>query len=207
MTDNLTQLFAAQKALQENSFGYDFDTMTDEDRIEFIKWNVLALTDELHEMLGEIGWKPWASSRHINRSAFVGEGIDALHFMLNLFLAVQADDSEVMEQYKLKREKNIQRQKDGYDGVSTKCPNCGRALDDEVSCRLDGEHGWCGDRGDYFTVRDGFLTWGEHLPGRTHGKSPSGDTVSFDGPMHLEKGNGFPPGYLDALAREPKGFA
>ena len=29
-----------------------------------------------------------------------------------------------------KRAKNAQRQLDGYDGVSTKCPKCGRALDD-----------------------------------------------------------------------------
>lgn len=112
------------------------DEPTDEDRkpaIDFIHWNVTAATDELHELLGEIGWKPWAKSRHINWDAARGEWIDAMHFMANLALILGLDDAnEIIERYLGKHKKNEQRQEDGYDGVSTKCPGCKRALDDNA---------------------------------------------------------------------------
>jgi hypothetical protein len=106
---------------------------TDEDRkplIDFLHWNVTALTDELHELLGEIGWKPWAKSRHINLEAAQGEAIDALHFLLNIFLGLGMDAESVKLAYDNKHKKNEKRQEEGYDGVSTKCPGCKRALDD-----------------------------------------------------------------------------
>ena len=135
--NKLGNMLRRQRELQEKSMGIDFKTMSDEDRIAYIKENVLALTDELHEMLGEMGWKSWATSRHINRNAAFGELIDAWHFMMNIALALMPGDmhpSAVADRfenyYNAKRAKNAQRQLDGYDGVSTKCPKCGRALDD-----------------------------------------------------------------------------
>lgn len=111
---------------------------TDEDRlpaIDFIHWNVTATVDELHELLGEVGWKPWAKSRHINLDAARSEWIDAFHFMLNLGLVLGLDESKVKELYDAKHAKNEKRQEEGYDGVSTKCPGCKRALDDTaVGC-------------------------------------------------------------------------
>lgn len=107
--------------------------------IDFIHWNVTALTDEAHELLAEIGWKPWAKSRHINLEAARGEFIDMMHFMGNLALVLGLDDAaEIMRRYHLKHEKNAKRQEEGYDGVSTKCPGCHRALDDDaVTCWID----------------------------------------------------------------------
>ncbi len=112
---------------------------TDEDlkpAIDFIHWNVTAATDELHELLGEIGWKPWAKSRHINLEAARGELVDAIHFILNLALVLGLDNAaEIIERYRAKHEKNAKRQQEGYDGVSTKCLGCKRALDDAgVGC-------------------------------------------------------------------------
>lgn len=115
--------------------------------INFLHWNVTALTDEAHELLGEIGWKPWAKSRHINLEAARGEFIDMLHFMGNIALVLGLDNSqEIMERYHAKHEKNKKRQEEGYDGVSTKCPLCHRAIDDEaVECFLPEGNivGWC----------------------------------------------------------------
>lgn len=135
--DKLDNMLQRQRELQEKSMGIDFKTMSNEDRIAYIKENVLALTDELHEMLSEMGWKSWATSRHINTSAAFGELIDAWHFMMNIALALMPGDMHpsavadcFQRYYNAKRAKNAQRQVDGYDGVSTKCPRCGRALDD-----------------------------------------------------------------------------
>jgi dimeric dUTPase (all-alpha-NTP-PPase superfamily) len=126
----LNLIFERQKKLQEESFGIDFTDLSDEERSQFIKDMVLAATDELHEALAEVGWKPWASSRHINREAFVGELVDVLHFIVNLWLAVGATPEEVEQRYQEKAEKNAKRQKEGYDGVWGKCPVCKRAFDD-----------------------------------------------------------------------------
>lgn len=135
MPDNLQKILDLQARRQRESFGLDLTNMSQEDRIEFIRWNVLALEAELHEALDEIGWKPWATSRHINREAFLGELVDAQHFLNNLYLAVGADASEVTYRYLEKSAINRDRQAGQYDGVSTKCPICRRALDDPaVTC-------------------------------------------------------------------------
>lgn len=118
--------------------------------INFLHWNVTAATDELHELLGEIGWKPWAKSRHINLQAARAEWIDAWHFMMNMALVLGMDAEMIHEMYVTKNAKNLQRQVDGYDGVSTKCPGCKRALDDDaVECIVN--------KTTYFCVKNG--TW------------------------------------------------
>jgi hypothetical protein len=101
-----------------------------------VRWNVLALEDELHEMLGEVGWKPWATSRHFNRQQYLGELVDAFHFLMNLILVARGEEQSTKELgaefsrlYKQKRIVNMRRQEKGYDGVSEKC-SCGRAVED-----------------------------------------------------------------------------
>lgn len=137
----LEVIFARQAELQARSFGVDLASLSDEDRSRFIRDMTLACTDELHEALAEVGWKPWASSRHVNRDAFVGELIDALHFLVNLFLAVGASADEVTERYMAKADVNRKRQEDGYDGVNGKCTTCKRAFDDPAgSCASCTDH-------------------------------------------------------------------
>lgn len=119
-----------QHRLQLDAYGINYKTMTDEEKIQAIKDMTLALTDELHEALAEVGWKPWATSRHINYEAFKGELIDAYHFLMNLFLIAGMNDSEVTARYVEKNRRNLKRQEEGYDGVAGKCPRCHRALDD-----------------------------------------------------------------------------
>jgi dimeric dUTPase (all-alpha-NTP-PPase superfamily) len=151
-------LLQAQNTLQTETYGYDFKAMGQLERIQFIKENVLALSAELHEALDETGWKTWATSNHLNEEAYLGELVDLFHFFMNLILVLQTpsigeavsdgvvrvrpgidyvpattvnDLAEVFTQrYFQKNARNTQRQVDGYDGVSSKCPVCKRALDD-----------------------------------------------------------------------------
>lgn len=128
----------AQYELQKNSFGADPKSLDINDSLEWIRWNVLALEDELHELLAETGWKPWAKSKHINRDAYVSELVDAFHFLMNLMIVVDCDADEFLAKYAEKRGLNAQRQAEGYDGVSGKCVKCKRALDDTaVLCTVD----------------------------------------------------------------------
>lgn len=126
--DRLQTMYDAQRDLQERVLGHRFDDMPVGDRIEYVKEMVLALTDELHELLNETGWKSWSASRHINEIAYRSELVDAWHFMLNLMLVVGMTPNELHVGYVTKRSVNEQRQVNGYDGV--KCPGCGRAVDD-----------------------------------------------------------------------------
>ena len=132
----LTKMLDMQRNLQlMYNQGKTIEEFSDQERMEAIRDNVLACTDELHEALGETGWKPWATSNHMNREAFHGELVDAWHFFMNLMLHSDMTANDLYEGYIKKNAKNIQRQAEGYDGVSTKCPCCHRAYDDEaVKC-------------------------------------------------------------------------
>lgn len=111
---SLNDAYNLQADLQKTVFGYDFQNMSDPERIEFIKWNILALTDELHEALRETSWKPWSSQRHINSEAFVDELIDALHFLFNLFLVMGLTPQHIGGKFLDKNVLNRVRQERGY---------------------------------------------------------------------------------------------
>ena len=130
MSDSLKRMLDAQRALQVNSFKNDPATLTDEGAVEWIRWNTLALEDELHEALAEVGWKPWATSKHVNREAFIAELVDAWHFFMNLMLVVDCTAEEFADRYFAKHQLNAERQAKGYDGIAGKCTECKRALDD-----------------------------------------------------------------------------
>ena len=128
----LQEIFDRQLRLQTESFGVDPTMLYGEERRRFIVDMMMALQDELHEALAECGWKPWASSKHLNEDAFISELVDALHFLVNLFLVAGADAEDVVRVYEAKANKNAVRQASGYDGVSGKCQVCKRALDDSA---------------------------------------------------------------------------
>lgn len=143
-----------QYDLQGETYHRDLASLAPEARVEFIKDMVLAATDELHEALNEVTWKPWTQGEpEVNEDAYFGELIDLWHFVMNLMLVAYPGLSPeglaaaIELRYLEKRKINVQRQEDGYDGKTSKCPNCRRALDDKtVFCRrvttdeFEGEH-------------------------------------------------------------------
>lgn len=123
---------AFQARLNDGAFPADLPDIL---RMSYLRTQALALTDELHEALGETGWKPWATSNHLNRDAYAGELADVFIFFMNMMLTADITPSELMDLVKVKQIKNVKRQDEGYDGVSTKCPGCRRAYDDgAVTC-------------------------------------------------------------------------
>jgi dimeric dUTPase (all-alpha-NTP-PPase superfamily) len=138
---NMREFMSMQNKLQEGmkQANPDVDTdspfnMSREELARFITWNHSALIVELGEMMQEVGWKPWASSRHVNHPQAMQEMVDAWHFFLNILLALAAMNYmsiwemaiQFENYYQEKNAKNLQRQVDGYDGVSDKCPKCQR---------------------------------------------------------------------------------
>lgn len=123
---HLEKMLHAQRMLQIESFNLDPAELQDEERIEFIRWNVIALFSEINEVLNETGWKPWATSRHVNDTRCLLELVDVFHFFMNLLWATYGQDvlgdaptlAEVFtEEYMRKRDVNAQRQREGYTGV------------------------------------------------------------------------------------------
>lgn len=130
-TENkLGVMMMQQLTLQRDTYGIDYASMTDEELIHQFKEMKLALEKELGEALDEMGWKPWATSKHFNKPAIQGELVDAWHFFMNLMLIAGMTPDSLWDGYQAKRLKNIRRQQEGYDGVTGKCPGCFRALDD-----------------------------------------------------------------------------
>lgn len=116
------------RVLQKEAYGADPVGLSGKEREEYVRWNVLAAEDELHEALAEISWKPWAKSEFFNREQFVGEMVDVLHFVGNLLAVANVTGTELTTRYSSKQDKNRERQRDGYDGVSGKCKGCKRDL-------------------------------------------------------------------------------
>jgi dUTPase len=150
-TDKLIRLIWMQQNLQRE-FGFDFKTMPQEERIACIRDQHQAAIVEFNEVLDEVDWKPWTSNpnRQIRREAYIGELIDVLHFWVNMVLVVSGKMTaeeiadEIFTRYAMKNRINSRRRHDGYDGRSTKCGGCGRALDDvAVECTKVGDQGYC----------------------------------------------------------------
>lgn len=136
-------MLARQRALQER-LGYDFESMTPEQRVAYIKEMYIAAVKELGEALDETQWKPWAKGEHvIHQVPFGSELSDAWQFITNMWFVAYPGVSitgiaEMMNTYhETKVDINHRRIDQNYDGKN-KCPTCKRALDDpHVDCEVD----------------------------------------------------------------------
>ena len=142
----LATMMERQEMLQRAIIGDSPSALSDEDKMRYITEQALAVSAEVHEALNETGHKSWATSNHIKREAYVAELRDALQHLFNLMLVVGVTPQELCTKMMEKQRVNLARIRDGYDGVSTKCPQCHRAYDDPaVKCESEhAEHAqWC----------------------------------------------------------------
>ena len=59
--DTLTELLSLQLRLQREHMDVNPLTLDGADRVAYVRDMVLACTDELHEALNEVTWKPWTT--------------------------------------------------------------------------------------------------------------------------------------------------
>lgn len=115
--DALVWLYERQRELQRDAFAGDPSTFDIRDKIQYIQWNILGATDELHEVLGEVQWKMWTGRpATINEEAYCDELADVLHLFLNLCLVVDLTPAELVQRYWRKHQ--INRQRAGLPPVS-----------------------------------------------------------------------------------------
>lgn len=125
--------------LQERAYSVDYSKFHSDEHddlrtlIEYVRWNMLAIDDELAEVRKAISWKPWQhDAPYADRQEILKECVDVLHFVANILCAAGATDGELDAAYLAKMQVNADRQAKGYrildDGM--KCGTCARALDD-----------------------------------------------------------------------------
>lgn len=136
--DRLTEIIQRQRELQ-TEYGYDYAKMDLGMRVRTIQDMYVAAQQELGEALNETSWKPWTTGSPYINEAMTGEIVDTLQFILNMLFAQYPDLSaeNLAELLRYKHEKKVKINRDrlanDYDGVSTKCPSCKRALDEVVT--------------------------------------------------------------------------
>ena len=121
--DRFRSFLHSQLMEQRNAYDVHPGRMHGEERVEFIRWNVLAAHRELGEMLNSVdGWKPWQTIRDNagefkDRDEFVEDAVDVLKFVGNLLLTAGVTDAELSRVWDRKSRVNAKRQADGYAGV------------------------------------------------------------------------------------------
>lgn len=151
----LKTIMNTQKALQER-LGYNFETMTDEQRAAFMRDHRGYLEDEVAEALYEMpfykAWKNYSGMPdEAKQEAWQKvrmELVDSLHFFVNLLLAAGFTADELYKMYMAKNKENHRRQDDGYtsdvsyrdqavEDVMEFEPTCTVMMDDTFECTDD----------------------------------------------------------------------
>jgi len=111
--DMLKEIFRKQELFQL-ALKYDVTKMTDKERVEYIKWNSIAMFDEICESLRETPWKPWKKKQSLNIERYREELIDLLHFFVNACLVSGMTADDLFDKYTIKMKENIDRQMRKY---------------------------------------------------------------------------------------------
>lgn len=103
--------YLLEKQLQvEEAWSRDVDPDDPVAVSAYVRDVVLCATDELHEVLGEVNWKPWKNNSGIkNLENYREEMADVLHFILDLYLAAGLTGKDIVHDYLLKHRKNLER--------------------------------------------------------------------------------------------------
>jgi len=138
--NTLSELYNLQKDIQENVYGYDFESLRSQPLSkmrEFFDWNYHAIQDELRETFDALGgikdgigngvWKPWKkaykekapnmtfdSLSEDDKKELQMELIDIQHFLFNLMIATGLTAKDLMNMYFAKNQENRRRQESNY---------------------------------------------------------------------------------------------
>lgn len=116
--DKLKALIETQAQFQKD-LGYDFANMDPDRRVEYIKEYAQHLDGEMFEMMRELpyfkSWKKYPTDEEAQNYMFAKareELVDALHFFLNVIVALGFTADELYHMYCEKNGINYARQED-----------------------------------------------------------------------------------------------
>jgi len=112
MKDFINKIAEYQKLM-----GYDFETMTIEDRMQMMRNYVAALMVEQGELLKELPWKPWRKQEtqyYATQQIQAEEWVDCLFFLVDQALVLRLSSELIEQAFEAKLRKNINRISSGY---------------------------------------------------------------------------------------------
>lgn len=128
--DMLTHMMGLQLEFQVFLYGQHPASLDTLARISYLRDMLLALQCEGVELLDEVGWKPWASSRHVNVELARSELIDIAHFLFSLAAGLGMSPKMFYTKFLEKQTENRRRALEGYTGIDEKCVLCSRDVGD-----------------------------------------------------------------------------
>lgn len=111
--DKLMQLFELQRQLNLR-IGVDTDSLTDEQRQQWLLQYCRAASQEIAELTDCVPWKWWAKYQTFDAQNARVEIVDLLHFVISLAQVMGMSAEEVFTVYMKKHQVNLQRQDSGY---------------------------------------------------------------------------------------------
>lgn len=114
----MEKVIARIKAYQK-VMGYNFKTMSLEERMQMFRNYVFALVVEQGELAQELPTKPWRKLEdqfHADTDTLAEEWVDSLFFLVNQALALGLNEKLLRKAFEAKLNKNYQRIKEGYNG-------------------------------------------------------------------------------------------
>lgn len=97
------------------------DTINDPEKQKWLFDYTFAASSECQELMDCCNWKFWSDEGHtdqyqkiLNLKNSKIEAIDILHFLISIFQILDMTPDDIFKIYKMKHEKNILRQKNGY---------------------------------------------------------------------------------------------
>lgn len=107
----LEKMLEMQSELQA-FLGYDFSSMSDEEKAAYVKEYTVHCVHELHEVLQDTpGFKAWKKTTVYDFTRCKEELIDAWHFFMNVMLALGMTPDELLSEYLKKNQENYLRQR------------------------------------------------------------------------------------------------
>ena len=134
-SDTLGDILNLQSETQKSVYGYDFQSMSLREIMEFWHMNNHAMIDEIHEATDALGgisqggnaiWKRWKkayteySDKKFSDLSLEDqleckfEIVDMLHFFMNYAASIGMTSQEMYNMYMSKNKENRDRQKRGY---------------------------------------------------------------------------------------------
>jgi dUTPase-like protein len=146
LTDIFNMQLGLQRVVREREGNPQLQDMSEDDRARSFTDNLAALIVELGEVSNEIGWKPWATDRSLDKTRYLGEMVDVAHFFVNLLLIAEITPDEFWLAYKIKHQRNMKRHEDPanpYTGQKCNFTGCDRETDGPVGfcVHIDRGHG------------------------------------------------------------------
>lgn len=129
MYDILEQIYKLQHEL---NCKIGLDTINDVNKKDWLFQLTHALHDEVNELSNSCHWKWWSEDVKNNPELmFKGvrdignakiEAVDILHFLVSIFQVLDMTPDDILDVYKKKHQKNMERQDNNYD-IETKDEN------------------------------------------------------------------------------------